>query len=162
MVGPTPEGAVSVRRLPEKATLDLEGREVAGGMYQRSPALERAAGPIFMDFVTAKSAKSQVSSPNPTQSRLVGYFNRPLRRNGGGTGGCHPVARSERSGDFGDSRPERRSATSVTSAGIDVRRRVIARAAGDHTFGRRQRGLDPSEAPANCARRVRAMTACRR
>jgi hypothetical protein len=38
----TPEGAASVQRLPEKATLGLEGLEVAGGMYQRPPVLERA------------------------------------------------------------------------------------------------------------------------
>ncbi len=69
--GSTPEGAASVQRLPEKVTLGLEGREVAGGMYQRPSALERAASPIFMDFVTAKSAKSQVSSPNLTERRTA-------------------------------------------------------------------------------------------
>jgi hypothetical protein len=37
------------------------GREVAGGMYQRSPALERAEGRLFMDFVTPESAQSSLS-----------------------------------------------------------------------------------------------------
>jgi len=45
--GQRPQGAASVPMLPEKATLGPKGLEVAGGMYQRPPALERAAGPLL-------------------------------------------------------------------------------------------------------------------
>src|SRR5579872_7032912 len=71
MAGSTPEGAASVQRLPEKATLGLEGREVAGGMYQCQTTLERAAGAIFMDFVTAKARKIASSSPFRMETLLA-------------------------------------------------------------------------------------------
>ena len=42
-----PQGRASVQRLPEKATLGPKDHEVAGGMYQRLPALERAGGSLL-------------------------------------------------------------------------------------------------------------------
>ena len=118
MAGSTPEGAASVQRLPEKATLGLEGREVAGGMYQRQTTLERAAGAIFMDFVTAKARKIASSSPFRMETLLATVSVGVQSPGAEARGDAARCASRRQSGEYeyDDKKPERGAATWVAPA----------------------------------------------
>src|ERR1700692_2766075 len=69
-IGRRAERAVPIRRLPEKATLG-KAFGVAGGMYQRRPALERPMRRLLRILSRSKPAKSQRCAAKTAPARRL-------------------------------------------------------------------------------------------